>query len=182
MNKTARRIAAAMMALCVGFVSLVFVPPQAVYANQAAFTPPTTTIRVGLAFGTNAVASANLQNADGMGRGFYFGFFEDRDFVPIGAYTNATAISMMMDRNMTWNATDREYREGTSGAIVVGAFHIQLDTPFATYAEARTEANARSQQHAPSFVKYYHGRFYVCVGNYTTRDAAETAQSSMNLT
>ncbi|MCL2408288.1 MAG: SpoIID/LytB domain-containing protein [Oscillospiraceae bacterium] len=186
MNKTIKRIVSAIMALCIIFAAAVFGSPQMVHdahaANQAVFTPPVSTMRIGLAFGTNAVASANLQNADGMGSGFYFGFFHDREFVPIGAYTNATAISMMMDRNMTWHPDSREYREGTEGSVVVGVFHIQLDMPFDTYAEARAEANLRTRQNARSFVKYYRGRFFVCVGQYTTRDAAESAQAAMNLT
>ena len=78
---------------------------------NAPFRPQFTTLRVGLVFGSTAVPSANLQNADGFGRGFDFGTFNsNRDFVPIGAGTNEHRLTMLMDRNMVWHPAAAEGR------------------------------------------------------------------------
>jgi len=143
------------------------------------FRPQFTTLRVGLFFGSTALPSANLQNADGFGRGFDFGFFDsNRNFVPIGAWTNEHRITMLMARNVVWHPTASEgrgeFREGTSGAVVVGSFHVKFSQGFATFEEARTIAS----QHQGGFVRYQSASqdpFFVMVGNHTSRASAESA-------
>ena len=147
---------------------------------EASFTPPFTTLRIGLFFGPSALPSANLQNVEGFGRGFDFGYFDSgRAFVPIGAWTDESRITMMMDRNMVWNpgtgTVAGEYREGTSGAASVGAFHVQLDAGYGTFQEARAIAD----EHSGGFVRYENGTFLVLIGHYTSRTAAETAMASL---
>ncbi|MCL2201364.1 MAG: SpoIID/LytB domain-containing protein [Oscillospiraceae bacterium] len=154
-------------------------------SNYEPFRPRFTTLRIGLQFGSTALPSANLRNVDGYGRGFDFGFFDgERDFVPIGAFTSETAITMAMDRNMVWNPSAAEgrgeFREGTSGNIVLGAFHVQHGRSFATFEEARALAN----QHTGGFVRYHSGLsepFLVMIGQHTTRAAAETAMANLNI-
>ena len=148
----------------------------------AAYSPPYQSLRIGLYYDSTALTSANLQNADGLGSGFDFGYFDsNRDFVSIGASTSETRISMLMDRNMTWSAggnnTAGEYREGTSGDVVVGCFHIQLNKVYNTFNEAKTEAD----KHQNAFVRYQSEKFLVLIGRYTTRDAAAGAITSMGL-
>ena len=152
------------------------IPP----VSRAEYTPAYQTLKIGLYYDSNALSSANLQNADGLGSGFDFGYFDsNRNFVSIGASTSETRISMLMDRNMTWSAGGNnsagEYREGTSGDVVVGCFHIQLNKVYDTFNEAKTEAN----KHQNAFVRYESEKFLVLVGRYTTRDAASSAISSL---
>ena len=152
-------------------------------AAGASAIPTVRTMRIGLFFGDGALPSANLQNAEGFGNGFQFGHFDtNRNFVPIGASTSENRISMLMDRNMVWHPGGSvgagEYREGTSGSVVVGAFHVQLNTIFSTFDEARTEAAL----HQNAFVKFDSGQFRVLIGNHTTRDAATNAMSALGLT
>jgi stage II sporulation protein D len=151
--------------------------------SQAAYTPSVTTIRVGLYYDANALPSANLQNAGGLGSGFEFGYYDgNRNFVSIGAWTDEIAISMAMDRNMSWhpgtgNSTG-EYREGTDGSVVLGCFHICMDTSYETFEEARIAA----EPYLESYVKYDSGRFYVMSSQYTTRADAENAIITRGLT
>ena len=148
----------------------------------ASYTPPYPTLRIALYFGSTALPSGNLQNVSGFGSGFEFGYFNDnREFVPIGAFVEDNAISMLMDRNMSWypgsGGGTGEYREGMEGSPVVGCFHIQLDNSYNTFEEAK----AAAANYESAFVKYYPGRFAVLIGQYTTREAANNAISSLGL-
>jgi len=169
------RIAAAACIVCV----LAQICPQ---PAKAAYSPPFPALRIALCYGSDVLPSANLQNSDGFGKGYDFGYYDaNREFVSTGAWTNETAISMMMDRNMTWNAGAGggagEYREGTGGSVVVGCFHVQLNAGYDTFEEARTEA----AKYNNAFVRYQSGKFLVLIGSHTTRTAAESAMSSLGL-
>ena len=104
---------------------------------RGAYTPPVSTLKIGLYYGDTALTSANLQNAAGYGSGYDFGYYDNnRDFVPLGAWTGEERITMVMDRNMAWHpGTENnagEYREAEPGeTVTVGAYHIQLDTTLA---------------------------------------------------
>jgi len=159
--------------------------PLTLAGSSASFTPQFTTLRIGLFYGPSALPSANLQNAEGFGSGFDFGFFDNnRNFVPIGAWTSETRITIAIDRNMVWHPTAAEgrgeFREGTQGNIVLGAFHVMLKPGFSTFEEARTEAS----RHQGGFVRYQAGSqspFFVMVGQHTTRAAAETAMANLGI-
>ncbi|MCL2151596.1 MAG: SpoIID/LytB domain-containing protein [Oscillospiraceae bacterium] len=150
--------------------------------SAAAYEPPYQTLKIGLYFGTTALPSANLQNVEGFGGGFEFGYFDSsRNFVPINVDTSENRITMLMDRNMTWYTGDGtsagEYREGTNGDVVIGCFHIQLNTGYDSFAEAKSEAS----KYKNAFVRYQSGKFIALIGQYTSRDAANTAIESMEL-
>jgi len=171
MNKTVRRGRLLTLIITVGM--LVMMTTQNV---NAAYTPPVRTLRLGLFYNTTVIPSANLQNANGFGSGFEFGYYNsDRDFMPIGALTYETAISMVIDRNMVWypgtGNTAGEYREGTEGSVRLSCFHIQKDGYYETYEQAKSAAEAYKN----SFVKYESGQFRVMAGQYETRAAAESA-------
>ena len=145
----------------------------------AAYTPPYDTFRIGLYYDSTALPSANLQNVSGYGSGFEFGYFNsNREFISIGADTDETRISMLMDRNMTWYPGDGggagEYREGTGGDVVVGCYHIQLSGKYNSF----EDANAEAKKYQNAFVRYQSEQFLVLVGQYTTRDAANSAIAS----
>jgi len=170
------RLIATIIALCL-------LAPLGAPVSSASYTPPYTVIRAGLFFGANEIPSGNLRNADGLGAGFDFGYLDsDRAFVPIGAWTDEKGISMLMDRNVAWNASAAgglgEYQEGSSGSAAIGCFHVQLNDGYGTYEEARAEAGA----YKDAFVRYQADKqmqFLVLVGHYTTRAAAESAMASL---
>jgi len=166
-------------AMLIAVVMSVLLSPTSAIAT---YSPPVSILRIGLFFGSNVLPSANLQNVSGSGSGFEFGYFDsDRNFVPTGAWTDETGISMLMDRNMSWypgvGGGTGEYREGTGGTITVGCFHIQKDTAYDTFEQAK----AASESYQDSYVKFNSGRFYVLIGQYTSRDAANNAISSLGL-
>jgi stage II sporulation protein D len=153
------------------------------------YTAPTDTIKVGLYYnnGTStskSFVSANLQNVTGYGYGYDLGYFDsNRDFVSIGAYIKDTnAISVMIDKNLYWDSSSRSYKEGTSGSTVVGCFHIQLSTSFDDYDSALALASElKSSTGISSFVKYDNGKFYVCLGQYTSSGDASSAAGSAGI-
>jgi stage II sporulation protein D len=154
-------------ALCLFLIilTLPFFVPRA-----AAYQPAYANVIVGLFYGANALPGANLQNVTGCGAGYEFGMLDSsRQFVSIGAVTAETKISMLRDRNMVYK--DGQYVAGTDGSVVVGCFHIQLNTYYATYAEAEAQA----QLYSGGFVKYSFGKYYVCVGEYLSQAEAEEA-------
>jgi stage II sporulation protein D len=145
------------------------------YPKAQAYTPPYTTIRVGLYYGSNALPSANLQNVSGYGSGYQFGLLDEgRNFIPIGASTSETKITVLRDRNMVYNSSQNRYDPGSSGSVVVGCYHIQLDSPFSTYADAA----AAVAGYGSGFVKYSNGSFFGMIGNYLTSEEATAAIGS----
>ena len=148
---------------------------------KASFTP-LSILRIGLNFDSTVLPSANLQNVEGAGSGFDFGYFDDNKvFVPIGAWTDETRITMTMDRNMVWHPGDGggagQYREGTTGAVVIGAFHIQLNAQFDAFGDALAAAG----NYQGAFVRYENGAFIVLIGQYTSRAAAESAMTALDI-
>lgn len=142
------------------------------YQKAEAYTPAITTMKVGLFYGSNALPSANLQNVAGYGSGYQFGILDsNRQFSPLGAVTAETKISILRDRNMVYNSAGNCYDPGTTGGVVVGCFHIQLNTSFSTY----NEALAAVSSFQSGFVKYSNGVFYGLIGNYISAEDANAA-------
>jgi stage II sporulation protein D len=159
--------------------------PLVTPVTASSYTPSVSTLRIGLAHGSTAnptLPSANLQNVDRMGSGYEFGYYNaNRNFVSIGVTTTETRITMMIDRNMYWNpggAASGDYQEGTTGSVVVGCFHIQLDSGHNSFGDAKAVAD----RHTDGFVRYQSGRFLPLVGQYTTSADANAAIASRGFT
>lgn len=160
---------------------LLLIASLAVAAAPAsmAYTAPVSTIKAGLYYGSGALSAANLQNVSGAGSGYEFGYFDsNRNFVSLGR-TGNTRISMLVDRNMYTSASSGNYVEGTSGPIVVGCYHLKLETAYSTYNAARNAADSFTSVNA--FPRYENGSFYVCVGSYTSADAAAAGAAGLNI-
>jgi stage II sporulation protein D len=151
----------------------------AVRAPEAeAYTPPVAALKIGLFYGGGAVPSGNLQNVTGFGSGFEFGYFDDnRSFVSLGAATGETKISVLRDKNMSYNSAENRYDISADGSVVVGCYHIQLDGSYADYGDAKVAA----AQFENSFVKFSSGAFYVMAGSYTTYDEAFAAMGARGI-
>lgn len=163
------------------FVILLTLAFSLVPGSRAAYTAPVSTLRVGLYYNNNGTTqksfpSANLQNASGHGWGYEFGYFdENRKFVSVGAVVDDTnKITMMMDKNMVYDASTRSYKEGTEGSAVVGCFHIELSESFENYETAKAVADALETDENV-FIKYSSGLYYVCVGSYISSELASSA-------
>jgi stage II sporulation protein D len=161
------------------FLTITLFLTSYVYQNAAAYTPTCTTLKVGIFYGSNTLPSANLQNVTGYGSGYQFGIMDsNRQFVPVGAVTAETKITMLRDRNMVYDADNNEYDPGLTGSVVVGCFHIQLNNAYSTYADALAAVSGYST----GFVKYSSGNFYACVGNYVSADDAAAAITANGIT
>lgn len=166
-------------------LALIFILPASLYFfddTAEAYSPPVDNVRVGLYYGSGALEGANLENTAGYGSGYEFGYFDSRNnFVSIGAYTDDITISMILDRNMFYNSSTRNYETlGTSSQdIVVGCYHIQLSTVYSSFEAAKAAANTFTSVHA--FPKYYNDKYYVCAGNYTSKEAAEAAAETLSI-
>lgn len=149
------------------------------YQKAEAYTPACTTLKIGLFYGENTMPSANLQNVTGYGSGFQFGILDaNRQFTPLGAVTAETKISVLRDKNMVYDSMNNKYDPGTTGSVVVGCYHIQLDTAYPTYIDALTAVSG----YPSGFVKYSGGNFYALIGNYITAEEAAAAISANGIT
>ena len=135
---------------------------------------PVSKVRVGLYWGSSALEAANLQNA--VGSGFQFGYFdENRNFVSVGS-TEKTAITMLKDWNM-YLSGGKYSSESSSGAQVVGCYHIRLSEAYSDFSSAKTAAEA----YADGFPVYHDGQWHVCVGSYTGQSAAASDMQARGL-
>ena len=107
------------------------------------------TLKVGLKFGADAMASANLQNYSDFG-GYAFGYYDaDRDFVELG-YVGS------------------EYEKITVTSETT--YCVELDEVYADFDEALAAADA-----CGGYPCYVMGGYYVRIGTYPSRDDAAAA-------
>ncbi|MDR2502747.1 MAG: SpoIID/LytB domain-containing protein, partial [Oscillospiraceae bacterium] len=172
MNRQKRALALVLTICAALFVSSRRTPAA------TAYEPMTTVVRAGLYYGTNALVSANLQNA--VGNGYEFGYFDaNRNFVSVGAYTNESKITMLRDTNLNYSSSSSGYSkvDVPSSSADIGCFHIQLPGAYSTYDAAKSAANNYPGA-TYAFVKYESGTFVVLVGDYPSRTAAQNAIDS----
>jgi hypothetical protein len=91
--------------------------------SAKAFENPVQTMKIGLYYGENAMAAANLENS--VGSGFAFGYFDSsRTFHPVGQ-TNETKITMLKDWNMYLSDGTYTDEKPESDSDVIGCYHIR---------------------------------------------------------
>lgn len=126
-----------------------------------------TTLRVGMAYGSSALAAANLENHSGSG--YRFGYYDSAlDFVEL-ASTEQTKISMLKTHNIYLTDTKAYTTSATSNGAV-GCFHVQLPGGYSDYPSAKAAADG-----AGGFVAWIGGTYYVRVGSYVSRSLAASA-------
>lgn len=105
-------------------------------------------LKVGLYYGSNALASANLQNA--VGNGYLLGWFDEttREFSAVGSLTEQKLT-------MTVNS----------------GYHVQIEEAFVTFEEAKTVAD----QFSTGFVAYVNNVYRVRVNTFGTYAEAASA-------
>lgn len=135
-----------------------------------AATPITKPIRVGLAYGSGALATANLENNTGAGAGYRFGYYDTNlQFHELGRTDQSTTkLTMLKTQNIWVNGSS--YATSNNGGQVIGCYHIQVPGNYTDYTQA-------AQAAAPlgGFVAWIDGSFQVRVGAYTTKEEAEAA-------
>ena len=110
------------------------------------------TVKVGLKYGADAMASANLQNYSDFG-GYAFGYYDaQREFVELGY-------------------VGREYEKIT--VTTETTYCVELDEVYADYAEARAAADA-----CGGYPSYVMGEYRVRIGTYSSESGAQAACGS----
>ncbi len=133
------------------------------------------TVRVGLFYGRNALASANLENSEGTG--YRFGYYTDTDaFVTLGS-TELTQISMLKTQNLYVSSNGTYVSSGSGSAGLVGCYHIQLPNRYGSFEEAKQTA-ATVKNGFPAWVS---GTYYVRSGSYATEAAAKEGMSALGI-
>ena len=109
------------------------------------------TLKVGLYYGSNALASANLENE--VGSGYKVGWYDEstRDFVSVGKIDDRT-ITMTVDCG----------------------YHVQIQETFGSFEEAKYVAD----QFRTGFVCYLNNTYRVRVNTFSTLQEAETAAAT----
>ena len=105
---------------------------------EAVTVPESQNIRIGLYYGSDALAGANLLNSTGTG--YRLGYYDDdRNFQTL-ATTAETGISVVKTQNVYYSSMLSDgfggYTDTTVTDIAVGCYHIQLPGSYATYDEA----------------------------------------------
>ncbi len=129
-------------------------------------------VQVGLYYGGSAAPTFNLQNVDGYGTGYRFGYFDNSlKFTQLG-YTTETKISILKTSNIYLTDTQRYTTEPTSHGMV-GCYHVQLPGSYTDFESAKAEALRYG-----GFPAWIGGNYYVRVGSYLSADAALKAAAS----
>lgn len=139
-----------------------------------AIAPGTDTVRVGLFYGSSALAAPQLQNYEGSGyqAGYYDSGNTFHSLYPIAQQK----IAILKDTHYKV-AADGTFSEGTSGGnSVVGAYHVQLPQSYDTAAKASQTVQAAGTD---AFVCYLGNTYYVRKGQYLSLDAAQIAASTV---
>ena len=133
------------------------------------------TLRVGLAYGSNALVSANLENNTGYGSGYRFGYYDsDLDFVELGRTSSSvTKLTMVKAQNIWVSGTS--YSTSDNGGELIGCYHVQMPGSYNSYNAAYSEAS----DYSDGFVAWIDGAYQVRVGAYETKAEAESRASSL---
>ena len=133
------------------------------------------TLRVGLAYGSNALVSANLENNTGYGSGYRFGYYDsDLDFVELGRTSSSvTKLTMVKAQNIWVSGTS--YSTSDNGGKLIGCYHVQMPGSYNSY----NAAYSKALDYSDGFVAWIDGAYQVRVGAYETKAEAESRASSL---
>lgn len=171
MYKKLLKLAAAALAVCLA------VPTAgAVTTNRDGETM----IRVGLASAhyhnaTGELEAAHLENEDGYGAGYRFGYYDSNlDFVELG-YTNTRTkqVAVLKTENLWYGYSaslgKNTYSSSIHSDILVGCFHVLVEEGFRNFEDAQDAA----EDYEDGFVAYIDGEYQVRAGAFETKEDAE---------
>lgn len=148
-------------------------PPAEGEAPPEVAEPLEETVHVGLAYGDNALAGANLAND--VGSGYRFGYTDEaRKFWQVG-YTSETALSVVKTQNVYYgynygseNHPLITYSDTVTSDVLVGCWHVQLPGAYASFEEAQTHA-----WDVGGFPAWINGEYQVRFGSYAAQGEAQ---------
>lgn len=130
-------------------------------------------VHVGLVYGEQALAGANLAND--VGSGYRFGYTDEtRKFWQIG-YTSESALSVVKTQNVYYGynyggsgSSLVTYSDAITSDVLVGCWHIQLPGTYATFEQAQTQA-----WDVGGFPAWINGEYQVRFGSYAAQEEAQ---------
>lgn len=132
-------------------------------------------LRVGLYYNTTTVVVSNLENVQGTG--YAFGYYDaDLNFVKLGE-TQERKISVMKTQNLYLTSGGIYVYESEGATGVVGCYHIHLPWTYPDFESAQAAA-ATVQD---GFVAWIQGAYYVRMGSYASRSAAQAAVDALGV-
>lgn len=133
------------------------------------------TLRVGLAYGSSALASANLENNTGGGSGYRFGYYDsDLDFVELGR-TSASVTQLTMVKAQNVWVSGGSYSTSNNGGELIGCYHVLVEEDLPSFDAAQTAAQA----YPGGFVAWIDGEYQVRAGAYGTQTEAQAAAETL---
>lgn len=132
-------------------------------------------LRVGLYYNSTTVVVSNLENAQGAG--YAFGYYDaDRNFVKLGESWESK-ISVMKTQNL-YLTNGGVYVYESAGAVgVVGCYHVHLPWAYPDFESAQAAAATVTG----GFVAWLEGAYYVRMGSYASRAAAQEAVDALGV-
>lgn len=132
-------------------------------------------LRVGLYYNSTTVVVSNLENVQGTG--YAFGYYDaDRNFVKLGE-TQERKISVMKTQNLYLTSGGIYVYESAGAAGVVGCYHVHLPGTYPDFESARDAAATVTD----GFVAWIGGTYYVRMGSYASRSAAQAAVDALGV-
>lgn len=136
-------------------------------------------LKVGLKYGDEALFTARLQNYNDevSGSGYAFGYYDaERTFVPITT-TAEEKIAVTVDANAYVSGNINYEDKPSSYTTILGGYHIQLETVFASY----DEAYAVAQTYPKAFVAFIDDTYRVRIGNHASAGESEGVLATLDV-
>lgn len=132
------------------------------------------TVRIGLAYGSTALAAANLQNS--VGSGYRLGYFDDGgNFVQLATVTGTDKLTMLKAVNLY--LSNGSYTT-TAGGTLVGSWYLQIPGSYGDFSSAQ-KAAAQIKGGFPAWIA---GTWQVRAGSWATEADALAAKTTLGLT
>ena len=136
-------------------------------------------IRVGLASAyyhnaTGELEAAHLENEDGYGAGYRFGYYDSNlDFVELGyTDTRTTKVAVLKTENLWYgyssSLSKNTYSSSIDSDILVGCYHVLVKDGFRNFEDAQDAA----EDYEDGFVAYIDGEYQVRSGSFETKEDA----------
>lgn len=144
-------------------------------ANAVATSSLDKKLKVGLYYSSGALDTANLLNQTGSG--YQFGYFDSKNTFISLAKTDIEAITVTANENIYLGSDNKYYAQKPNNTkSVISKYRIQLNKSFNSFDEASTY----SAKHKNSHLAYKDDKYYVRIGAFADKSAAEQYAKSVS--
>ncbi len=126
-------------------------------------------LEIGLFYGTNALAAANLQNAAGDTEGYDVGWFDQSTRAFFKVFTTDEKYITVLKNETLWVTSSNTYYDvmPSSFVYVIGACHLQSPESYMSLSEALEFVSVLDEYLGlKAYPAYINGEYFVRTGNY----------------